>query len=107
MSRTFEVSGRSLLYLFYASSVAALLSVLAVVVWPLDGFASVAFALLLALLVFAAVVGAWRRRTGREGEHLGTDEDIAYDPIAYPGQAAKQRWERSLRRLPGGDDEED
>jgi hypothetical protein len=53
------------------------------------------------------VIGAWRRRTDREDEHLGTAEDIAYDPVAYPGQAAKQRWLRAVRRLPGGGDEDE
>ena len=107
MSRTFELSGKSLIYLFYASSLAALVPLLAFVVLPLDGFASVALAVLIAFLLIAAVVGLWRRATDREGEHLGTREDIAYDPIAYPGQAAKHRWMKAVRRLPGRDDEED
>ena len=107
MSRTFEISGKSLIYLFYASSLAALVTLLAFVVLPFDSVASVALAVLFASLLIAAVVGLWRRATGREGEHLGTAEDIAYDPIAYPGQAAKHRWLKAVRRLPGGDDEED
>lgn len=107
MRRTVELSGRSLLYLFYASSLAALVAVIPLVVWPLDDLGSIALALLLASLVCTAVVGLWRRRTGREGEHLGTAEDIAYDPIAYPGQAARYSWAKAVRRLPGGDDEED
>ena len=107
MSRTFEISGKSLIYLFYASSLAALVPLLAFVVFPLDGVASVGLALLIALLLGTAVVGLWRRRTDREGEHLGTDEDIAYDPIAYPGQAARHTWEKAVRRLPGGNDGED
>ncbi|NHN60986.1 MULTISPECIES: hypothetical protein [Halorussus] len=107
MSRTFDISGKSLIYLFYGSSLAALATLLAFVVSPFDSFASVALAVLFASLLIAAVVGLWRRATGREGEHLGTAEDIAYDPIAYPGQAAKDRWLKAVRRLPGGDDEED
>jgi hypothetical protein len=107
MRRTVEISGQSLRYLFYASSLAALVAVLPLVAWPPDDLGSVALALLLASLMLAAVVGLWRRRTGREGEHLGTDADIASDPIAYPGQAAKHSWAKAVRRLPGGDDEED
>ena len=107
MRRTFEISGRSLLYPFYASSLAALVAILPLVVWPLDDVGSVALAVLLSSLVLTAVVGLWRRRTGREGEHLGTEEDIAYDPIAYPGQAVKRRWLKAVRRLPSGDDEEE
>jgi hypothetical protein len=76
------------------------------VVWPLDSVANVALAALFASLILAAIVGLWRRRTGRERAHLGTDEDIAHDPIAYPGHAATHSWLKAVRRLPGGDDEE-
>jgi hypothetical protein len=107
MRRTFEVSGRSLVSLFYVSSLAGLLALLYLVVLPIDGVGSGALAVLFAFLLFTTAVGLWRRQTGRDGEHLGTDEDIAYDPIAYPGQAAKHRWEKAVRRLPGGDDGED
>lgn len=107
MGRTVEVSGHALLYLFYASSLAALLSIIPFVLFPLDDLGSIALAVLLVSLVLAGIVGLWRRRTGREGSHLGTAEDIAYDPIADPGQAAKHSWTRAVRRLPGGDDEEE
>jgi predicted membrane metal-binding protein len=105
MSRSVDVSGTSIVSLFYAVSLPGLVAILAVVAFPLDGIGDAALATLLVSLVLAGVVGAWRRRTGREDEHLGTAEDIAYDPSAYPGQAAKQRWLRAVRRLP--DDEED
>ncbi|SEV92760.1 hypothetical protein [Halobacterium jilantaiense] len=108
MRRTVEMSGSSLLYVFYAVSVAGLVGVLAVAVWPLDDAASVAFAVLISGLVGSFAVGAWRQHTGRDSEHLGTAEDIAYDPIAYPGHAAKDRWLKAVRRLPGrADDESD
>jgi hypothetical protein len=107
MRRTAEISGDWLAYIFYGVSIAGLLVILSVVVWPLDGFADVAFAVLLVSLAIATAIGLWRRRTDRTGAHLRTDEDIAYDPVAYPGQAARERWERAVRRLPGGDEEEE
>jgi hypothetical protein len=107
MGRSVDISGTSIVYLFYAVSLPGLVAILAVVAFPFDDIGDAALAILIASLVLAGVVGAWRRRTGREDEHLGTANDIAYDPTAYPGQAAKQRWLRAVRRLPGGDDEED
>jgi uncharacterized membrane protein YqjE len=107
MDRSVELSGTSLLYLFYAVSVPGLVYVVAVVAYPFDNLGSVALAVLIGFLLLAVVVGVWRRRTGREGDHLGTVEDIAVDPTAYPGQAAKQRWLRAVRRLPSGSDDED
>jgi hypothetical protein len=106
MSRSVDISGKSIVYLFYAVSLPGLVAILAVVAVPLDGIGDAALATLIVSLVLAGVVGAWRRRTGREDEHLGTAEDLAYDPSAYPGQAAKQRWLRAIRRLPGGDEED-
>jgi len=106
MSRSVDISGKSIVYLFYAVSLPGLVAILAAVAVPLDGIGDAALATLIVSLVLAGVVGAWRRRTGREDEHLGTAEDLAYDPSAYPGQAAKQRWLRAIRRLPGGDEED-
>ena len=107
MRRSFEISGDTLIYVFYGLSLAALAPLLASVAFPLDSFANVAFAALIALLLGAVVIGMWRRWTDREGEHLGTAEDIAYDPFGDPGHGAKQSWENAVRRLPGGDDDED
>jgi len=101
------MSGSAVLYLFYALSLTALVALLGTLVWPPETPGNVAVAALMALPVIAGVVGWWRRRVGKDTTHLGTDTDVAYDPTAYPGQAAKQRWERAVRRLPGGDDEED
>jgi len=106
MSRSVDISGTSIVYLFYVVSLPGLVAILAVVVFPLDGIGDAALATLIVSLVLAGVVGAWRRRTGREDDHLGTAEDIAYDPSAYPGQAATQRWLRAVRRLPGWDEED-
>lgn len=102
-----EITGATLQYLFYAVSLAVLVPLVAVLAWPFDSLANIAVAVLLLSLVIASVVGLWRRQTGRDPQHLGTDEDIAWDPVAYPGQAAKERWLKAVRRLPGNDDEED
>ncbi|WP_121821367.1 hypothetical protein [Halostella salina] len=106
MSRRIELSGSALVYLFYAVSAPVLVAIIGVLVWPPDTPANIALAVLILSILIAGVVGWRRRRAGKDAVHLGTDEDIAYDPIAYPGQAAKQRWERAVRRLPDGDDEE-
>jgi hypothetical protein len=102
-----ELTGEALQYLFYAVTLAALVPLVAVLVWPFDSLANITVAVLMLSLAIASVVGLWRRKTGREPQHLGTDEDIAWDPVAYPGQAAKERWMKAVRRLPGNDDEDD
>jgi hypothetical protein len=100
MSRSIEITGKSLIYIFYIVSLAGLVWILAFIVFPLEGPGSVGLALLFVLLTLAGVVGFWRRSTDRDPEHLGTTEDIAYDPIAYPGQAAKHNWIKAVSRLP-------
>lgn len=107
MTRSFDISGKSLLYLFNAASLAVLAVVVTAGTWPPDDVGTVALILLVAFLLAATLVGAWRRRTGRDPEHLGTDEDLAYDPIAYPGDAARDAWRKSIRRLSGEDGEDD
>ncbi|UPW01258.1 hypothetical protein M0R88_03915 [Halorussus gelatinilyticus] len=73
---------------------------------PLDGAASVALAVLFGSLVTVTAFGLWRKRTDDDGfAHLGTLEDITYDPFADPGQAARDRWEKAVGRLPDEDDE--
>ena len=101
-----EISGAVLYYLLWAVTAIALVPLLIFQVSPLGGPSNVALTILITSLLIAGGIGVWRRRTGRDPEHLGTDEDIAWDPIAYPEQAAKQRWMRAIRRLPG-DDEDD
>jgi hypothetical protein len=108
MGRSFEISGDSIVVLFYAVSLAALLPLFAIVVTSVEGIGGIALAVLIASLTVAGGIGAWRRRTGREDEHLGTDEDLAYDPIAYPWQAPRRARRKVGRRLSNedGDDED-
>lgn len=89
MGRSFPIPGGWLGLLLYGSQIAALAFVVLFVALPLDGVGSVALAALFAGLVGAVIISLWGWQTGRDGEHLGTAEDVAYDPIADPGQAAK------------------
>jgi hypothetical protein len=108
MGRRIELSGDSLGHFLYALQLVGLLLVLLFVAFPLDGLAGLLVAFLFASLVGATAFGLWRRRTDSDGQRgLGTAEDITYDPFADPGQAARDRWERAVRRLPGEDDEGD
>lgn len=108
MGRTIDFSGNWLSLLLYAFQLVALLLATFFVAFPLDSSASIALALLFAVLVFVMALGLWRRTTDSDGQkHLGTAEDITYDPFADPGQAARDRWEKAVRRLPDGDDERD
>ena len=108
MGNTLELSGDSLSRFLYALQLAALLFGLLFVALPIDGPVDVLLAGLLATLATATAIGLWRTTTDSEGRtRLGTAEDITYDPFADPGQAARDRWERAVRRLPGEDDERD
>ncbi|NHN47178.1 hypothetical protein G9464_06135 [Halostella sp. JP-L12] len=108
MGRNVDLSGSWLRLLLYAFQLAGLLLALLFVAGPLDSPASVLLAALFAVLVTATAVGLWRSTTdGDGGDHLGTTEDITYDPFADPGQAARDRWEKAVRRLPGGGDGRD
>ncbi|MFD1685712.1 hypothetical protein [Halobellus litoreus] len=112
MGRSIEISGKSVVYLFYASSLAIVPLAAYFVVWPLDTRTSVLVAVLLTALVVVAVADLWYWRSGKLREHLNAATkrdlpyDITYDPSADPGQAAKQRWMKSIRRLSDEDDEE-
>ena len=98
-----ERSGPWLRRLLYGSQLVGLALVLVAVVAPFDTAGDV----LLGALLVATAVGLWRARTDGDTTSPGTVEDITYDPFADPGQAARDRWERAVRRLPGGDDEGD
>ncbi|ELK55389.1 hypothetical protein D320_04807 [Haloferax sp. BAB-2207] len=107
MGRTVSLSGTWFSYLLYAFQLTALALVLVFVVPALQYPVNLFLGGLFAAVVFASGVALWRRATGRdEGSRLGTAEDITHDPFADPGQAARDRWERAVRRLPGSDDEE-
>jgi len=82
--------------------------VLCFVAFPLEGAVDVLIAVPFALLVVAVAVGPWRRATdGDERDRLGTADDITHDPYADPGQAARDGWERAIRRLPDGDGDDE
>jgi hypothetical protein len=106
MGRLFDRSGDALRRALYASQLAVLFAALLFVALPLEGFARVPVALLFALLVVATAVGLWRAPSDGDGRGLPGADDVTYDPFADPGQAARDRWERAVSRLPGGDDED-
>lgn len=108
MGQSVELSGNSFGLFLYAFQLAVLLLALLFVLPSLDNSAGVLLAALFVLFVTATSIGLWRRSDDGGGrERLGTAEDITYDPFADPGQAAKDRWEKAVRRLPDGDDERD
>jgi len=100
-------------YLLYASTLAVVPPTLYFVVLPIDGLGDILLCGLFVTLLLA--VWADRRNWTHGGvrEHLngtaGRDlpYDITHDPSADPGQAAKQRWLKAVRRLPGRDDDEE
>ncbi|MFC7136374.1 hypothetical protein [Halobaculum litoreum] len=107
MKRSLEPSGARLRLLLYVSQAAALAAAVVVVVAGAAGPVGLLLAALFAATAVATAV-ALRRGQGDDGPAvLGTAEDITYDPVADPGQAAKRRWDRAVRRLPGRDDERD
>ncbi|RKD93882.1 hypothetical protein [Halopiger aswanensis] len=108
MEKTIEISGKSIAYLLYAVTLGMFVLFLFTMVGT-DRPSAVPLGVFFASVLLAMVVGLWRWKTGREGDHLGTAGDLVYDPLA-PGQMAKERWLQSIRRLPGADldgDEED
>ena len=107
-----ESTGKSLAYLFWGVSLVVFLPLVVVQLGPWGPSANLALGIFFLLLLVVSVVGLWRRRTDREQEHIGTYSDdvydVAKDPLAHhPYGMAKARWERTVRRLPGGDDEDD
>jgi glucan phosphoethanolaminetransferase (alkaline phosphatase superfamily) len=112
MGRSIEITGRSIVYLFYAVSLAVVALLAAVAVWPLEDLPSVLGAVALAMVVLVVVADLWYWRSGAMSEHLSTAAkrnlpyDITYDPFADPGQAAKDRWLKATRRLREEDDED-
>lgn len=107
MSPSIDVSGSGMMALFYAVSLAAVVPLLAVLVWPPDDGGDLLVGVFIVVLVLASTVGLWRRWTGRTDDHLGTPGDIAWDPVAYPGQAAKEQWLKTVGRLPDDEDRDE
>ncbi|WP_455447767.1 hypothetical protein [Natrinema thermotolerans] len=109
MGRSIEFSSDFPWLLFYVSQLVVLSLVLFFVVFPLERPVDILIASLTVLFLIAVAVGLWRRTTdGDERAHIGTADDVAYDPYADPGQAAHDRWVRAIRRLSDGDgDDED
>lgn len=107
MGWSIEVSGDSFALLVYAFQLVALVAVVAFVVSPFDSPGTLPLAALFGVLAVTTAVGFWRSRTDDDGgTRVGTAEDITYDPFADPGQAARDRWEQAVRRLPGEDGED-
>jgi hypothetical protein len=103
-------AGRWVVVLVVASQVAALAPTVAFVVGAPDGPGDIALTVLFGALALAVGIGAWRRWRGApSGDGAGRPGDVTYDPTADPGHAARERWERAVRRLPGhtGDDDDD
>ena len=112
MSRSIEVTGESIVYLFYAATLGIAAVVLYFVVWPVDDLTSVLLLVLSAALVLFVVGDFLNWKRGGLGDRLGSAGegnslyDITYDPYADPGQAAKDSWRKAVERLPGGEDED-
>jgi hypothetical protein len=106
MERTIDVSGAVLGLFVYGIPLAGMVLVMLFVVPSLEGAASVLGAVSIVLFAAALAVGIWRMSTDRDGQHLGTAEDIAWDPYAYPAHAAKDRWAKTVRRLSDDDEQE-
>ena len=106
MSRSLEVSGEGLLLVFEAVSLVALVVFVGPALWPPEDATGVALLALFALVVVGLVAALWRSRRV-EGSYLRSGYDISYDPVGDPGQVAKDRWRKAVRRLPDRDDEEE
>lgn len=111
MGRSIEITGESIVYLFYAVTLAIVPVVLYFYVWPIDDLPSVLLVVLLVALILFVLADYWNWKSGSLRTHLGSaaerDQpyDITYDPYADPGQAAKDTWRKAVERLP--DDDED
>ena len=81
MGRSIEISGNSIVYLFYASSLAIVPILAYFVVWPLDTLTSLVVAGSLTLLILVAVADLWFWKSGKLSEHLSTaaKRNLPYD----------------------------
>lgn len=112
MGRSIEVSGRSVVYLFYLSGLAIVPIVAYFFLWPLDNLASVAGAGLLVALVLVVIADYRYWKSGRLREHLegAAERTLPYDitrrSSANLGQAAKERWLAAFGRDSDGDNDQ-
>lgn len=113
MARTIEITGASIVYFFYAVSLAIVPIFAYSVVLPVDDLTSLLVAGLLVALVLVVAADLWYWHSGELSEHLtaaatrNLPYDITYDPFSDPGTAAKDRWLRATSRLPDGEDDEE
>ncbi|RXK51733.1 hypothetical protein [Halorientalis pallida] len=102
-----EIPGKSLMYLLAAVTLPPMVFLLFRSVSRSSHPASIGLAVVLALLLVASGVAVWRQWTGRESEYSHAEAGITWNPVAYPGHAAKKRWLKTVRRLSDGDGEDD
>ena len=112
MGRSIEITGESIVYLFYAVTLAIVPVVFYFIVWPLTDLVSVFLMLPLAALVLYVLGGFYNVKVGNGRYRIGSGGrdgpyDITYDPYADPGQAAKDTWGKAVRRLPGEGEDDD
>ncbi|WP_440989068.1 hypothetical protein [Haloarchaeobius baliensis] len=108
MSDSVEITGRHARLALFGVTVAGLAMAVVLVGVSVGGTRGVAVAALLSGVAVLVAVGSWRSLTGKAvGPVMGTPWDITYDRYAFPGQAAKDRWLRTVHRLPDGDEEDE
>ena len=112
MGRSIEITGESIVSLFYAVTLAIVPVVRYFYVWPIDDLLSVLLVVLLAALILFVLADYWNWKSGSLRTHLDSAAerdlpyDITYDPYGGPGQAAKDTWAKAVERLAGDDDED-
>lgn len=99
-----EITGRSLLSLLLAVTWLPMGFLLVTQVSSASHPAGIGLVAVIVLLLVANGVAVWRLWTGQKVRFPREEDGIAWDPVAYPGQAAKQRWQKAVDRLPDGDD---
>ncbi|MFC4408664.1 hypothetical protein [Haloarchaeobius iranensis] len=108
MSDSVEITAKHARIALFGVTVVCLLLTVVLVAISVGGPRGVAVGAVLSPVAVLVAVGSWRSLTGKAvGPVMGTPWDITHDRYAFPGQAAKERWLRTVRRLPDGDDAED
>jgi hypothetical protein len=107
MGRSIEVTGRLVMTAVAGVHLIAVAGLAVFFALPIGGTTNPPLAALLGIVAVAMAAAAWRRLHGDAGfAHFGSAADITYRPLD-PGQAAKDRWRKAVRRLPGRDEERD